>query len=114
EHRKSTPCLINPIYLFKGSSQIVLYCAHRGTAVSMRGLCEQEGRSGCSPPPLPRLLITALSRVAWLGSSLRASNEHCFIVRVPRAQGTNQATRLTHLNRQRAVPSHSVGSCNRR
>src|SRR5213595_2817694 len=34
--------------LLRGSSQAVLHCAHRATTTSSWGLCEQEGRSGCS------------------------------------------------------------------
>jgi len=34
--------------LRRGSSQAVLHCAHRATTASSWGLCEQEGRSGCS------------------------------------------------------------------
>ena len=34
----------------RGSSQIVLHCAHRTSTVSSCAFCEQEGWSGCSPP----------------------------------------------------------------
>jgi len=35
--------------------------------------------------------------VAWSNPQLRASNEHCFIVRVLRAKGVHQATPLSPL-----------------
>ena len=60
EHRKSSPCLIYSIYLFKRSSQIVLYCAHRTSTVSPCAFCEQEGH-------LAAPLLTAATREAiWL------------------------------------------------
>ena len=45
--------------------------------------CEQEGWSGSFPPVLLRPRITFFQGVAWLGSQLRTSNDHCFIVGVP-------------------------------
>ena len=48
EHRRPLKLRLDSYHLSKGSIQIVLYCAHRGTAVSSRGLCEQEGQSGYS------------------------------------------------------------------
>ena len=38
----------------RGSSQIVLHCAHRTSTVLSCAFCEQEGWSGCSPPILLR------------------------------------------------------------
>jgi hypothetical protein len=38
----------------KGSSQTVLYCAHRGSTFRSCGLGEQKGWSGYSPPTLRR------------------------------------------------------------
>ena len=37
----------------------------------------------CPPMLFPRPLISAQSRVAWIGPSLRTSNDHSFIVGVP-------------------------------
>src|SRR3989454_7720812 len=41
-----------PSFFLRGSSQAVLHCAHRATTASSWGLCEQEGRPGCSLLPI--------------------------------------------------------------
>jgi hypothetical protein len=46
--RPSSKALSVLAVLLRGSSQAVLHCAHRATTASSWGLCEQEGRSGCS------------------------------------------------------------------
>ena len=38
-------------YLYSGSGQAALYCAHRATTASSWGLCEQEGRLATPPHP---------------------------------------------------------------
>ena len=43
----------------------------------------QRGRSGQPKMILPSLLVTFFQGVAWLGTQLRTSNDHCFIVGVP-------------------------------
>ena len=43
----------------------------------------QRGRSEQPKMILPSLLVTFFQGVTWLGTQLRTSNDHCFIVGVP-------------------------------
>ena len=78
--------------LLKGVAQAALYCAHRTSTVSSCAFCEQEGRLAALSSHLSLHAPPFLSRVAWIGSSPRASREHILIVRTLRAKGTIQAT----------------------
>lgn len=86
----------------------------------MCGLGEQEEWSGCSPPTLP-------SSPAYLPTGqpsrprLRASNEHCRIVRVPRAGGrpgcpflfsviVRHGSQITSTREQRRSPKEAQAS----
>src|ERR1043165_1196626 len=73
------------IPLSEGVAKAALYCAHRTSTFLSCAFCEQGGHL---PPhsPSPPISLTLSSR-GWPGlvPQLRTSNDHSFIVGIPRA-----------------------------
>ena len=73
---------------------MILHCARRTSTFRAGAFCEHRGfleRPSSFISMFPSLSSTfPLSRVAWIGPTPRALNEHRFIVRVQRAKGTIQ------------------------
>jgi hypothetical protein len=75
--------------LLRGSSQAVLHCAHRATTASSWGLCEQEGRSGCS-------LFSFLPRPRAAGAGEFPGRPATSVLRQPRIMSTRSWRRRFH------------------
>ncbi len=60
-----------------GSSQAVLHCAHRATTASSWGLCEQEGRPGCS---LSHFFLSRAELAIPLGADQNGENQQALFI----------------------------------